>query len=205
MQGLARGESIARILMNQSFATYTLRGTVVDVGGGRAPNYFDYFAKAGNTRIEAQDGTLSGIDFEKDALPYADASVDTVILANVLEHVFHHAYLLKQVHRILRPDGELIGFVPFLVGYHPDPEDYFRYTKPALERLLSEAGFASCTVAEVGGSPLMANLNTLMLSFPKSLRPLLYLWYRLWDRLFLVLRPTSRLRTPLGFTFSAHA
>lgn len=187
--------------MNVAFADYTLFGKVTDIGGGHRPDYFEYFQKDETVQIEALDGSMTGIDFEIDTLPFADGSVHTAILANVLEHVYNHQFLLGEVQRILAPEGTLIGFVPFWVGYHPDPHDYFRYTDEALVRILTEAGFMHTTIRPLLVGPLLANFNTIVLSFPRALRPGIYLWYAFWNSLFLRLRPASSKRNPLGYLF----
>lgn len=200
---LYKGQSLARIQMNLVCRKFTLHGKVVDVGGGRRPDYFEHFTRHGDVQVDMVDGSESGIDFEQDALPYASGSVDTVILCNVLEHVYRYDHLLREVRRALVPSGTLIGFVPFWTGYHPDPHDYFRYTHEALARMLSDAGFGNVHIRTVGDGPVLANFNTIVLSVPRFLRPLLYFWYAGWDALFLVLRPGSRARNPLGYLFTA--
>jgi SAM-dependent methyltransferase len=202
MGALSRGQSLTRILMNEALAHETIRGEVVDVGGGHHPDYFDFLRHIGEVHLEAVDASFSGIDFEKDPLPFNDASADTVILCNVLEHIYDYRFLMQQVRRILKADGRLIGFVPFWIGYHPDPHDYFRYTGEALKRLLAEEGFNHIEIKPVGGGPLLANFNTLVLSLPRVLRPVAYLWYAVFDAFFLALRPRSRERNPLGFLFT---
>ncbi len=198
------GKTLTRILMNSNLSAETLKGRVVDIGGGRNPDYFEYFKKGSDVQIEPLDGSLSGIDFEIDILPYSDDSIDTVIACNVLEHVYNHKFLLNEMSRILKPKtGRIIGFVPFWVGYHPDPHDYFRYTSEALGRLLSESNFTDINISAIGGGPVIANYNTIVLSVPRIIRPLLYLLYAPLDRLFLFLRPQSAKRNPLGFIFSA--
>lgn len=203
MRQLYAGQSLVRILMNQALAEETICGRVVDIGGGRLPDYFDYLHAEKGATVEAVDGSLSPIDFEKDSLPYVSASVDTILMCNILEHVYHHAHLLSEARRILRPGGRLIGFVPFWVGYHPDPHDYFRYTHEALHMILSEAGFQNIHITRIGRGPLAANFNTIVLSLPRFLRPLAYIPYATFDLLFLFLRPASKTRFPLGYMFTA--
>lgn len=202
LRKLYAGQSILRISMNEGFRGYPLAGKVVDVGGGHEPDYFEYFAMQDGAALAVIDGSMSSIDFEKDPLPFADASVDTVICANVLEHVYHHQFLAGQMRRILSPHGTVIGFVPFMIQYHPDPHDYFRYTREALTRIFTDAGFSRIEIRTVGGGPFLVNFNTIGLSVPRVLRPLLYLPYALLDALFLALRPASRERYPLGFIFT---
>ncbi len=196
------GQSVLRIMMNLGFRSVALTGRVVDIGGGRKPDYFGYFDMKAATSTEALDGSISGIDFETDALPYADGSIDTALCANVLEHVYDHRFLVGEMYRILKPGGQLIGFVPFLIQYHPDPHDYFRYTKEALMRIFSDAGFADVTIREVGGGPFMTNFNNIMLSVPRQVAAALFLIYWPLDRLFLRVRPKVRERYPLGFIFT---
>lgn len=205
LEKLSTGQSLARVMMNIRLSREYISGKVVDVGGGRSPDYFHYIQQQLGVVVEPVDGILSGIDFEVDSLPYGDGTTDTVLMCNILEHIYNHQRLLKEAERILRKEGRLVGFVPFWVGYHPDPQDYFRYTKEALRRLLHEAGFSDIAVCEVGGGPFRANFNTLSLSMPRILRPLVYPLYALVDELVLMLRPKIRERYPLGYLFTARA
>lgn len=202
---LARGQSLARICMNHALRDKTLRGTVMDVGGGRDPDYFEYLGREGDVTMLPVDASFTGIDFEHDPLPSPDASVTTVLCCNVLEHIYNYQFLLKEMRRVLCPFGTLIGFVPFWTGHHPDPHDYFRYTDEALVRMLTDSGYRDIVIEPVAVGPLLANFNTIVLSMPRVLRPLAYLWYAFWNWLFLLLRPESRKRNPLGYIFTAHA
>lgn len=203
LRKLYEGQSYARILMNNALRSIPLSGHVVDVGGARNPDYFHYIRVAPGTTIEPVDGLLQQIDFETDRLPQSDASVDAVLMCNILEHIYNHQHVLREGRRILKAGGTLVGFVPFWVGYHPDPHDFFRYTDEALKRMLAEAGFRTVVVERVGRGPVLANFNTIVLSVPRLVRPLLYMVYALIDWLFILARPQSVRRNPLGFIFTA--
>ncbi|MEK7645418.1 MAG: methyltransferase domain-containing protein [Patescibacteria group bacterium] len=205
LKSVSKGQSVLRALMNRSLSDEIIRRKVVDVGGGRHPDYFSFLKKEGDVSIEALDASISKIDFEKDVLPYPTASVDTVICCNVLEHIYHYIFLTGEMHRVLKPGGSLIGFVPFLINYHPDPHDYFRYTKESLVRIFGEAGFSKVAVREVGAGPILLNFNNIVLSLPIFLRPLLLPFYYWADVIVLALRPGLRTRYPMGYIFVAHA
>jgi SAM-dependent methyltransferase len=189
--------------MNLSFRNIKLSGFVLDVGGARSPDYFDYFDTKDVTKIKPVDGSIMNLDFEKDELPEDDGTVDTVLLCNVLEHVYNHMFLMGEIYRVLKIEGRLVGFVPFLINYHPDPHDYFRYTGEAISKIMMTVGFVDVQIKEVGGGPFYVNYNNLVLSVPKIFRPFLFIPYFCLDKLFLVLRPEARKRYPLGYTFYA--
>lgn len=202
LKKLYKGQSLLRILMDLEFRNHTLRGRVVDVGGARTPDYFHYFKKEGNITVDPIDGTFNKIDFEKDALPFTTESVNTVISANVLEHIYNYRFLVQEMHRILTKGGTLVGFVPFLMYYHPDPQDFFRYTQTSLRRIFEEAGFTNVTITIVGGGPFFVNFNMTVFSIPPICNALLFPMYYLLDKIFLWFRPASRDRYPLGYVFS---
>ncbi len=56
-------------------------------------------------------------------------SVDVVFCLEVLEHVKNPFKAVKEIERILKPGGILIGSTPFVFPIHEEPHDFFRYTK----------------------------------------------------------------------------
>ena len=209
---IAKGKSMARALFNNSLSGFSILGDVLDVGGGKHQDYLD-FIKGGRearvrvvdleVKVDTQGQDSARIDFEKDPLPCLDGTIDHVLAFNVLEHIFNHQFLVSEMYRIIKPGGKLIGFVPFLVNYHPDPHDYFRYTKEALRKILLMGGFRDIMVREVGRGPFAVNYNTIMLSFPKFIRVIIFPCYYLLDSIFLLIRPHIGVRYPLGYLFYA--
>ncbi len=75
---------------------------------------------------------------------------DIIFISNVLEHVFTPHDFLQECHRVLKPGGFIVGTVPFLIGVHQAPYDYYRYTNFMLEKLFSGAGFNNIAIEIVG-------------------------------------------------------
>ncbi len=204
----AKGQSLARILMNDGLRDFSIQGKVLDIGGGRSPDYFRYMGKAEGSAVTISDmrhpdGSGARIDFESDPLPYPDGSFDQALMFNILEHIYHHQFLAGQAHRILKQGGTLIGFVPFMVRYHPDPHDYFRYTKEALMKILDEAGFHDIEIREVGRGPFAVNYNTIVHSVPVAARLLMLPIHYFLDSVYMSLRADAAAKFPLGYIFSA--
>lgn len=63
----------------------------------------------------SQGGGQTGLRTEIDNLPFADDSIDVVILHHALEFVSDPHGLLREAHRVVAPQGHLIvlGFNPF--------------------------------------------------------------------------------------------
>lgn len=66
--------------------------------------------------INLDSAKLPGVDIVHDLevtpLPFKDASVDEVLAKDVLEHIEHYEFLLKDIHRMLKPGGKLVATVP---------------------------------------------------------------------------------------------
>jgi SAM-dependent methyltransferase len=150
-----------------------------------------------------------------------DGSVDCVVLTEVLEHIYEPGLALRELHRLLRPGGILMGSVPFARGEHEAPHDYYRYTSFALRRLLADAGFEVSRVDYIGdlAGVMVTSFAAALDVLPRGLRRLrlgflalpLTLLFRVpefvyYGALRLGLDP-GRLayfrQYPLGFTFLA--
>jgi|SRR5262249_10737412 len=73
------------------------------------------------------------------------SSSDSVVLINVLEHCEDDESLLQTIHRILKPGGALLLFVPALPFLYGTLDKHFghfrRYTKSELNLRLQKTGF----------------------------------------------------------------
>jgi SAM-dependent methyltransferase len=78
------------------------------------------------------------------ALPFADASFDAVVSADVVCQVEDGARALREFARVVRPGGVVLVNVPahrWLWSYHDDTcETKHRYTRPELAALFAAAG-----------------------------------------------------------------
>lgn len=205
LKQLARKKSLLRSLMNLEARNYEVYGKVLDLGGGKNPTYFNFLKVKEGTKILNLDGIneegKGKIDFEKDSLPFADGSADCLMAFNLLEHIYDYRRLLKEGARVLKNGGMFIGFVPFMINYHPDPNDYFRYTNETLKKIFTEAGFSNMKIKAVGIGPLAVNFNILAPFLPVFLRCILFPFYYCADKIILKFRPKMTERYPLGYFF----
>lgn len=136
-----------------------LHGSVLDVGCGQMPYKPLLTAPPSQvTRyigLDLQDNPIHNnrpdITWQDGRIPLEDDSIDCAICTEVLEHCPDPEAVLREVCRILKPDGLLFFTVPFLWPLHEVPYDQYRYTPYALERHLSNAGFAQIEIRALGG------------------------------------------------------
>lgn len=71
-----------------------------------AQNWLRQLPSAGHPRLLRARGDAG-------ALPFADATFDRIVAAEVLEHLPDPAATLREVRRLLKPGGRFIGTVPY--------------------------------------------------------------------------------------------
>lgn len=184
-KSLLSGFTLTRTLMDIEARSFNLSGNILDAGS--KSNKASYYRKIDTRRakitysdINPQSEGIVKLDFEQ-KLPIGDHSFDGVIAMNILEHVYDHNLFLSELYRILKPEGILVGCVPFLIPYHADPDDYFRYTHSSLERILRQSGFDNIKINKLGVGGLACCVDLLYTYYPNTnrvtlkLRPLHYI------------------------------
>jgi SAM-dependent methyltransferase len=133
-----------------------LQGRTLDVGCGIG-DFLQF--RPGTIGVDINPATVDvclgrGLDaciMKPDQFPFGDASFDSALMDNVLEHIAVPEPLLREVRRVLRPHGRLLVGVPGERGWDRDPDHKVRYDETLLVRTLASCGFA---VTEVFHTPL---------------------------------------------------
>ena len=139
--------------------------SVIDVGVGRAPyrgmiDCKKYIAVDIERRGNIDDLIIADINKK---LPLDDNSADLIIMTEVLEHLHCPTLAMSEMNRILKPNGQIILTTPLLWPIHEEPNDYQRYTKYGLKKLLSDTGFKNIKITGYGNYVLS---NVILLMFP---------------------------------------
>lgn len=149
-----------------------LHGVVIDLGCGYAP----FSATLPKTVVQydtldtvplPRGPKLTFISDIQNMQEVPSAHYDGALCLEVLEHVPDPLSALREIHRILKPNGTLILTVPHLSRLHDEPHDYYRYTVHGIHYILECAGFEVLKVERKGGlfSFLGHQISTLLLTF----------------------------------------
>lgn len=93
---------------------------------------------------------LPDVQAYAESLPFRDAVFDAVICSEMLEHVLDPVTVLKEISRVLKPNGVLLASVPFLNRIHGDPYDFGRYTDFFWRSKLERFGFREILIEKQG-------------------------------------------------------
>lgn len=162
---LFKGHSLTRSLMAPMCKGISISGDGVDLGSkdgsGIQYRYMDHSqANITFTDISPKSPSAVAVDLEGEpSLP--EESFDFVLMFFVLEHVFNYRSALSHAYRLVKPGGRLVGAVPLMERYHPDPDDYTRFTVRGVERNLEEHGFTDISVRPIGVGPFTAATHVL--------------------------------------------
>ena len=134
-------------------------GNLLDLGCGNVPLYLLYRELVDTVTCVDWHNDSEAICFAdelhdiENSIPFSSESFETIILSDVLEHISKPQELLHEINRTLVPGGHLIANVPFFYWIHEQPNDFYRYTRYALETLLTRAGLKPVKLIEIGGTP----------------------------------------------------
>jgi SAM-dependent methyltransferase len=76
-----------------------------------------------------------------ESLPFKNCSFSLEVSQEVLEHVRELTSAVQEMYRVLREDGRCYCQVPFTIGYHPGPTDFWRFTREGIREIFEQAGF----------------------------------------------------------------
>lgn len=149
----------ASILQAVKQAKDKFHGRLLDVGAGSSP-YEELIMENGNVSdyikldfaiSDYHQGHQLDLTWDGKTIPLDSASIDTVFMTEVLEHVHKPGEMLLEIRRVLKQGGILFLTVPFTWPMHELPYDYHRFTPIALEAYLIEAGFDVKRIQLLGG------------------------------------------------------
>jgi SAM-dependent methyltransferase len=144
--------SIIRDGEYEKLCTLTVNGTMLDLGGNLNSYYHKLIKgkhKVTTVNINPEHGCDMVFDIQE-KFPIESEQFDAVLSMNVLEHVYGFDNVISETARVLKKGGTFIFAIPFMHHIHGSPDDYFRYTRSAIERMLDDHNFTDIEIQEIG-------------------------------------------------------
>lgn len=135
------GKSPGRCFMNQTLGNIEFEYPVLDVGGGHNWSYHRHMNTDHDKTIAINLPRAESMDIIADAesqFPFSDSSFETVFCFNVIEHIYEYENVFQESYRVLKENGKLLLWIPFLHRIHGDPSDFNRFTEYRLRRELAD-------------------------------------------------------------------
>lgn len=111
---------------------YKTTELVLDVGSGGADQHVLF---PNRTTIDVDPARNPEIVGDAQEMPFADATYNTILCTEVLEHIPDPQKAVDEMYRVLKPGGTLILTTRFLFPVHDAPGDYWRFTPYGLQAL----------------------------------------------------------------------
>ena len=124
---------------------------VLDIGSGPSP-FRDLYTRFNLISVDwEKQGIVDIVLNLENELPFKDESFDIITATNIFEHLYTFGAIIGSI-KALKKGGWLVGSTPFLLAIHQAPNDYYRFTRFALERKLKEAGYQNIKIEEIGNA-----------------------------------------------------
>ena len=202
-------KSILRIFQKEIFKEFKIEGDVIEFGASS-----EIYKNFCNSNSENCNITYSNIDSSKEEFLNIDLQKDNsferrydfAVIFNVLEHVLNPNLAIKNLSKILKKNGKIVGSTPFLFRVHGAPKDYSRFTKDHLIELLRSCNFKDIEIIELGTGPFLACISLLRsyLKYLPIFYQLLILFALVFDKLIkLFIKTDPKKIYPIGYVFFA--
>ena len=202
-------KSILRILQQEIFKKFKINGDIIEFGASDEIEKNFCNSKLKNCKIcysniNSSNRKFLNIDLQKKIL--IESKYDYIIIFNVLEHLLDPNLALRNLSKICKKNGKIIGSTPFLFRVHGAPKDYSRFTKDHLIELLRSSNFKDIEIIELGTGPFLACISLLRsyLKYLPIFYQLLVLFALVFDKLIkLFIKTDPKKIYPIGYVFFA--
>jgi 2-polyprenyl-3-methyl-5-hydroxy-6-metoxy-1,4-benzoquinol methylase len=135
-------------------AAQDVRGArVLDVGCGDRPYEQLLEGAAEIVGFDIPGNRHADLHGSIDAIPVEDGSFDVVLCLQVLEHVADPEAAVRELRRVVKPGGRVLCSTHGVYPYHPNPDDFWRWTHEGLAHLFrTHAEWTSVTVRPGAGT-----------------------------------------------------
>ena len=202
--------SILRNLQKEEFKKYKVNGNSLEFGANYKMdrnflNIQSKSCKVSYSNIDNNNKSFIKINLVKKLLH--KKKYENIIIFNVLEHISEIEIAIMNLNLLLVPKGKIIGSTPFIYRIHGAPDDYNRFTKTQLQRILKKGNFKNIKIHELGLGPFLACFSLLrgVIKYLPIVYQLLMILVILLDKFLIFMMKTNPKKVyPIGYVFTAN-
>ena len=137
---------VIRYLENKKFKK------VLDYGAGNSP-YKKYVNCDEYKTLDIVQNTKKNIDLiikPNSKIPAKKNYFDFILLVDVISHIYDFDSVLKDCHRVLKKNGKILIFTPFMYRENETPNDYWRFTSFAIRKIINKNKYKNVKIKKIG-------------------------------------------------------
>jgi len=205
-----KGYSLLRIYQIHACKAIELKAKSIEFGAHKEKNknfsiYFKGESQFLYSNFYNTNKNYLKIDLTK-RLKLKKNEFNNVVIMNVIEHLRNFSLTFKEINRVLKSNGNIIGSTPFIYPVHGAPNDYYRFTKEFFNMTLKKNKFKKIKINALGFGPFIASYNLIyayIKFFPLFKELILLLSYALDFTIQLFVKTKLKEIYPIGFYFTA--
>lgn len=165
--------------------------TVLVIGGGAQGSGLEALYSDPDVRLIGFDiygSPLTQFIADAHQIPLRAQSVHAVVIQAVLEHVLDPWRVVKEIYRVLKPDGLVYADTPFLAQVHAGPYDFTRFTESGHRYLFRDFAHIESGVVNGLGTQLLWTVEYVARGVFRSVAMglilrTMFFWLRFLDRM----------------------
>ena len=127
---------------------------VLDYGAGNSP-YRKYVKCDEYKTLDIAQNKKKNINIiikPNTKIPINKNYFDFILLIDVISHIYDFDSVLKECHRVLKKNGKILIFTPFIYRENETPNDYWRFTSFAIKKIISKYKYKNIKIKKIGNA-----------------------------------------------------
>ena len=127
---------------------------VLDYGAGNCPykKYLNYDEYKSLDVIQNKNKDIDLLLRPNKKIPIKNNYFDVVLLIDVISHIYDFNSTLKECYRVLKKNGKIFIYTPFIYRENETPNDFWRFTSFGIRKIINQNKFKDIKVKKIGNA-----------------------------------------------------
>lgn len=127
---------------------------VLDYGAGNSPykKYLNYDEYKSLDVIQNKNKDIDLLTRPNKKIPIKSNYFDIVLLIDVISHIYDFNSTLKECYRVLKKNGKVFVYTPFIYRENETPNDFWRFTSFGIRKIINQNKFKDIKIKKIGNA-----------------------------------------------------